>query len=34
MYKLTISYPGKGDFTARGREVAKTAIANLAVDKP
>lgn len=34
MYKLTISYPGKGDFTARGREVARTAIANLAVDKP
>jgi hypothetical protein len=33
MYKLTISYPGKGDFTARGREVAKTAIANLDIDK-
>ncbi|MDT7846627.1 serine/threonine-protein kinase [Streptomyces justiciae] len=32
MYKLTISYPGKGDFTARGQEVAKTAIANLDVD--
>lgn len=32
MYKLMISYPGKGDFTARGREVAKTAIANLDVD--
>ncbi|MEU6377639.1 serine/threonine-protein kinase [Streptomyces sp. NPDC046909] len=32
MYKLTISYPGKGDFTDRGREVAKTAIANLDVD--
>ncbi|WP_416983619.1 serine/threonine-protein kinase [Streptomyces sp. T028] len=34
MYKLLIGYPGKGDFTARGREVARTAIANLAVDKP
>ncbi|MET9680286.1 serine/threonine-protein kinase [Streptomyces coeruleorubidus] len=29
MYKLTVSYPGKGDFTGRGREVAGTAIANL-----
>ncbi|WP_327431071.1 serine/threonine-protein kinase [Streptomyces sp. NBC_01236] len=33
MYKLTISYPGQGDFTARGREVARTAIANLDIDK-
>ncbi|MFF7274555.1 serine/threonine-protein kinase [Streptomyces griseorubiginosus] len=33
MYKLTVSYPGKGDFTARGREVARTAIANLGVDR-
>jgi len=33
MYKLTISYPGKGDFTARGREVAKTAIANLDINE-
>jgi tRNA A-37 threonylcarbamoyl transferase component Bud32 len=33
MYKLTISYPGAGDFTARGREVAQTAIDNLALDK-
>lgn len=33
MYKLTISYPGKGDFTARGREVARTAIANLDIDQ-
>ncbi|MFI2413614.1 serine/threonine-protein kinase [Streptomyces sp. NPDC018947] len=32
MYKLTVSYPGKGDFTARGREVAETAIANLDID--
>ncbi|KUN26355.1 protein kinase [Streptomyces antibioticus] len=32
MYKLTISYPEKGDFTDRGREVAKTAIAGLDVD--
>ncbi|MET9831276.1 serine/threonine-protein kinase [Streptomyces sp. NPDC006385] len=33
MYELTVSYPGAGDFTDRGREVARTAIANLAVDK-
>ncbi|MGW2423743.1 serine/threonine-protein kinase [Streptomyces sp. NPDC001709] len=33
MYKLTIGYPGKGDFTDRGREVAKAAIANLDVKK-
>ncbi|AVH57004.1 MULTISPECIES: serine/threonine-protein kinase [Streptomyces] len=33
MYKLSISYPGKGDFTARGREVAKAAIANLDINK-
>ncbi|MPY61907.1 serine/threonine-protein kinase, partial [Streptomyces spongiae] len=33
MYKLTISYPGKGDFTERGREVAKAAIANLDINK-
>ncbi|MFI7500388.1 serine/threonine-protein kinase [Streptomyces sp. NPDC049687] len=33
MYKLLIGYPGKGDFTGRGREVARTAIANLDVDK-
>jgi eukaryotic-like serine/threonine-protein kinase len=33
MYKLTVSYPGKGDFTDRGREVATTAIANLEIDK-
>ncbi|MFE3034534.1 serine/threonine-protein kinase [Streptomyces canus] len=33
MYKLTVSYPGKGDFTARGREVARTAIANVGVDR-
>ncbi|MFC8433889.1 serine/threonine-protein kinase [Streptomyces sp. NPDC057253] len=32
MYKLTVSYPGKGDFTARGREVARIALANLGVD--
>ncbi|MFD7707646.1 protein kinase [Streptomyces sp. NPDC059786] len=32
MYKLTISYPGKGDFTGRGREVADAAIANLDID--
>ncbi|MET9501252.1 serine/threonine-protein kinase [Streptomyces sp. NPDC006622] len=32
MYKLTIAYPGEGDFTERGREVARTAIAHLEVD--
>ncbi|MFI9342849.1 serine/threonine-protein kinase [Streptomyces sp. NPDC052773] len=34
MYKLTVSYPSKGDFTERGREVARTAIANLDIGKP
>ncbi|MCN9241479.1 serine/threonine protein kinase [Streptomyces sp. RY43-2] len=34
MYKLTIGYPGDGDFTARGREVADAAIANLEIDRP
>ncbi|MGV9456641.1 serine/threonine-protein kinase [Streptomyces sp. NPDC003635] len=29
MYKVTISYPGKGDFTERGREVAEKVIADL-----
>ncbi|MFH0174399.1 serine/threonine-protein kinase [Streptomyces cacaoi] len=33
MYRLTIAYPGAGDFTVRGREVARTAIANLDLDK-
>jgi hypothetical protein len=33
MYKLTVSYPGEGDFTDRGREVARTAITNLDIDK-
>ncbi|MCL8016750.1 serine/threonine-protein kinase [Streptomyces sp. AS02] len=33
MYKLTINYPGRGDFTDRGREVAQTAISNLDIDK-
>ncbi|MEU6009270.1 serine/threonine-protein kinase [Streptomyces sp. NPDC047453] len=32
LYKLTIGYPGKGDFTERGREVARAAIANLDLD--
>lgn len=32
MYELTVSYPGRGDFTERGREVASTAIANLDID--
>ncbi|WP_344053228.1 serine/threonine-protein kinase [Streptomyces thermoalcalitolerans] len=34
MYKLTVDYPGKGDFTERGREVAKTVIANLDIHQP
>ncbi|MER6689294.1 serine/threonine-protein kinase [Streptomyces minutiscleroticus] len=34
LYKLMIGYPGKGDFTERGREVARTAVANLDLDKP
>ena len=34
LYRLTIGYPRKGDFTARGREVARTAIANLEIKKP
>ncbi|MBD0839177.1 serine/threonine-protein kinase [Streptomyces sp. TRM68416] len=29
MYKVTISYPGKGDFTDRGREVAQKVIDDL-----
>ncbi|MFE0172767.1 serine/threonine-protein kinase [Streptomyces sp. NPDC059002] len=33
MYKLLVSYPGKGDFTERGRDVAETAIAHLEIDK-
>ncbi|MFJ2257557.1 serine/threonine-protein kinase [Streptomyces sp. NPDC087844] len=33
MYKLMIGYPGKGDFAERGRAVAKTAIANLDIDR-
>ncbi|WP_055700702.1 serine/threonine-protein kinase [Streptomyces silaceus] len=33
MYRLWIDYPGKGDFTERGREVARTAIADLELDK-
>ncbi|MFK4109562.1 serine/threonine-protein kinase [Streptomyces sp. NPDC002176] len=34
MYKLVVGYPGKGDLTARGQEVAKEAIAGLRFDKP
>ncbi|MET7674229.1 serine/threonine-protein kinase [Streptomyces seoulensis] len=34
MYKLVVGYPGKGDFTARGREVARQAIAGVRFDKP
>jgi serine/threonine protein kinase len=33
LYKLWIDYPGKGDFTERGREVAKAAIENLTIEK-
>ncbi|MGW0992880.1 serine/threonine-protein kinase [Streptomyces sp. NPDC002523] len=33
LYELTVGYPGKGDFTDRGREVARTAIANLDIGK-
>ncbi|GAA2483662.1 serine/threonine-protein kinase [Actinocorallia cavernae] len=33
MYELLVAYPGKGDFTERGRQVAKAAIANLEVQK-
>ncbi len=32
MYEVTIGYPGKGDVTARGREVARTTLANLDID--
>ncbi|MER6451822.1 serine/threonine-protein kinase [Streptomyces sp900105245] len=34
LYTLVVGYPGAGDFTARGQEVAKAAIANLDVTKP
>ncbi|KAA0935518.1 serine/threonine-protein kinase [Streptomyces apricus] len=33
MYRLMVGYPGQGDFTERGREVARTALANLDIDK-
>ena len=33
MYKLSVAYPGRGDFTKRGREVAQTAIDHLEIDK-
>ncbi|MEV7502949.1 serine/threonine-protein kinase [Streptomyces sp. NPDC093018] len=33
MYELSVEYPGKGDLTERGRQVAKAAIANLEVQK-
>ncbi|MDQ8704303.1 serine/threonine-protein kinase [Streptomyces sp. LHD-70] len=33
MYKLTVRYPGKGDMTERGREVAQAAIDSLKIDK-
>ncbi|WP_329412806.1 serine/threonine protein kinase [Streptomyces sp. NBC_00704] len=34
MYQLVVGYPGKGDFTSRGREVARTAVDNLEIDRP
>ncbi|CUW30563.1 MULTISPECIES: serine/threonine-protein kinase [Streptomyces] len=34
MYELAVGYPAKGDFTARGREVAKETIDNLEITKP
>ncbi|MEU3946072.1 protein kinase [Streptomyces sp. NPDC029526] len=34
MYKLIVGYPGKGDFTERGRDVAETVIENLDVTRP
>ncbi|GGX38321.1 serine/threonine-protein kinase [Streptomyces fructofermentans] len=33
LYKLWIDYPGRGDFTERGREVAKAAVENLDITK-
>ncbi|HEX5568370.1 MAG TPA: serine/threonine-protein kinase [Streptomyces sp.] len=33
MYQLWIDYPGKGDFTDRGREVARKVIDNLDIEK-
>jgi hypothetical protein len=33
MYRLWIDYPGSGDFTGRGREVARIAVANLDIEK-
>ncbi|MEU9476431.1 serine/threonine-protein kinase [Streptomyces sp. NPDC048191] len=33
LYKLTVGYPNKGDFTARGRDVAEAAIAGLDIRK-
>ncbi|RFU83425.1 serine/threonine protein kinase [Streptomyces triticagri] len=34
LYRYSASYPGKGDFTERGREVAKTAFENLKIKNP
>ncbi|WP_432155406.1 serine/threonine-protein kinase [Streptomyces sp. bgisy153] len=33
MYRLTVLYPGKGDVTERGREVARTAMEHLELDR-
>ncbi|MGW0840300.1 serine/threonine-protein kinase [Streptomyces sp. NPDC002787] len=32
MYRIWIDYPGKGHFTEQGREIARTALANLKID--
>ncbi|MFF2650986.1 serine/threonine-protein kinase [Streptomyces sp. NPDC058045] len=32
MYRLWVDYPGKGEFAAEGREMARTAVANLKID--
>ncbi|MGW0731035.1 serine/threonine-protein kinase [Streptomyces sp. NPDC002851] len=34
MYTLSIDYPGKGDFTERGRVVAQAVVADLKINKP
>ncbi|QFQ99863.1 serine/threonine protein kinase [Streptomyces phaeolivaceus] len=33
MYRLWIDYPGKGHFTEQGREIARTVVANLKIDR-
>lgn len=34
LYRLTIGYPGSGEFESRGRQVAETSIANLKIENP